>query len=130
MSFSWSFAQLGSIQIEVTGLKSESGQLGYRLYKGANGFPNDSSVCFRKGYLLITKPMVFRIDSLPYGEYALALLHDENLNYQLDLRFTQTPKESIGYSNNGTVSFGPPSYTQAKFYLQVPLKKVTIKMRH
>ncbi|NRB58640.1 MAG: DUF2141 domain-containing protein [Winogradskyella sp.] len=52
-------------------------------------------------------------DVLP-GEYAIMALHDENENNRMDFEQNGMPKESYGMSNNN-MSFGPPSYDDAKF---------------
>lgn len=48
------------------------------------------------------------------GEYAILVLHDENENNRMDFEPNGMPMESYGVSNNN-LSFGPPSYSEAKF---------------
>jgi len=40
------------------------------------------------------------VHNLPAGEYAVVVLHDENLNKQLDRNWLGKPKEQWGMSNN------------------------------
>lgn len=48
------------------------------------------------------------------GEYAVAMIHDENNNGKLDTSFIGIPTEGIGVSNNSRL-LGSPSYNYAKF---------------
>jgi len=51
------------------------------------------------------------------GQYALALVHDENGNGRLDT-FLGIPREGYGFSRNAPVRFGPPRFDDARFTLQ------------
>ncbi|WP_339815452.1 DUF2141 domain-containing protein [uncultured Imperialibacter sp.] len=52
-------------------------------------------------------------ENLPYGEYAVSVIHDENENGELDT-FLVIPTEPYGFSNNVMGKFGPPSFEQTK----------------
>ena len=52
------------------------------------------------------------IEDTPYGEYGIAIYHDENGNEELDKYFFGLPKEDYGFSNNETI---PPKWKNAKF---------------
>ena len=60
---------------------------------------------------------VYRIENVPYGEYALMVHLDENDNDRVDKNFIGIPKEPIGFSN-GYEPKGPPSYSRAAFVLR------------
>ena len=48
------------------------------------------------------------------GEYAIAMIHDENANGKLDTNFVGIPTEGLGVSNNPRLT-GAPGYDEAKF---------------
>ncbi len=48
------------------------------------------------------------------GEYAVAMIHDENGNGKLDTNFVGLPTEGLGVSNNPRL-IGTPSFDEAKF---------------
>ena len=52
---------------------------------------------------------------IPYGIYAVGVLHDENANGMLDKNFIGMPKEGTGASNDALGKMGPPSFQDAKF---------------
>jgi uncharacterized protein (DUF2141 family) len=53
-------------------------------------------------------------EGLPFGEYAVLAVHDENDNGQLDMT-GEIPDEGIGYSNTFDSPQGPPVYEESKF---------------
>ena len=57
---------------------------------------------------------VFVFEDVKPGTYAIMILHDENSNNRMDYRADGMPGESYGMSNN-PMSFGPPSFIDAKF---------------
>jgi uncharacterized protein (DUF2141 family) len=54
------------------------------------------------------------VPGLSPGEYAIAVIHDENANAKLDT-FAGIPKEGIGFSRNPRFTFGPPRFAAARF---------------
>ncbi len=53
-------------------------------------------------------------EGLPSGDYAIALIHDENGNNKLDT-FMGIPREGFGFSRNPAIRFGPPKFASARF---------------
>ena len=49
------------------------------------------------------------------GTYAVAIIHDENGNGDLDTGAFGIPTEDYGFSNNAKGMFGPPSFKETKF---------------
>jgi uncharacterized protein (DUF2141 family) len=74
----------------------------------------------------LTAQVVF--DKLPQGEYAVSLIHDENMNGKLDYNFFGMPVEGYGFSNNPPKGFGPPKYELTTFSLKELEHLVEIKV--
>lgn len=72
---------------------------------------------------------VARFKNLPAGEYAAAIVHDENANDRLD-KFIGIPKEGIGFSRNPSFSFGPPKFRNAVFTAQGGEVRETINLKY
>jgi uncharacterized protein (DUF2141 family) len=49
------------------------------------------------------------------GTYALAIIHDENMNGELDTNWLGVPTEGYGFSNNAKALLGTPSLSAASF---------------
>lgn len=67
-------------------------------------------------------------ESLPHGEYAIKVFHDENNNQDLDTGFLGIPIEDYGFSNNAKGAFGPPGYDEAKFIINTEKQIIHIHM--
>lgn len=57
---------------------------------------------------------VLHFDGLASGDYALALVHDENGNSRMDT-VMGIPREGFGFSRNPAIRFGPPKFGSASF---------------
>lgn len=52
---------------------------------------------------------------IPPGTYAIAVIHDENMNGKLDSSWLGIPKEGYGFSNNAKGVVGAPLFSAASF---------------
>ena len=70
----------------------------------------------------------FTLPGLPPGDYAVAVIHDENGNGRLDT-FAGIPREGYGFSRNAPVRFGPPRFAAARFPVGgvVTAERITIR---
>lgn len=126
---SYSFAQNNRLTIHVTGLQNFKGQVILDVFNKEKGFPmkTEYAILRKKVTIPTNGKVIFHVDDLQNGEYAFALIHDENSNEKLDLNFIGIPKEGAGASNNAKGMIGPPGYKNAKFSFNNSMK-VTINM--
>jgi uncharacterized protein (DUF2141 family) len=68
-------------------------------------------------------------DSLPHGNYAIAVYHDKNTNGELDTNLIGIPKEAYGFSNNARGKFGPASWEDAKFTVDSDNAAISIQIQ-
>lgn len=91
----------GKLHIKVTGLRNEEGHVRVVLFNSDEGFPGN----WRKAYRLSEEGIsngeaLVPFNEVPYGKYAVIILHDENDNDRLDVNeLTHLPKEGLGMSN-------------------------------
>ena len=71
----------------------------------------------------------FTLPALPRGQYALAVIHDENGNGRLDT-FAGIPREGYGFSRNAAVRFGPPRFAAARFSIDGAETAESVTMRY
>lgn len=120
---------MGSILIEVKGIEKMSGEIGILVFDQANGFPsNEEKAVLRKVVPVSDIEMLIELDELPYGEYAIALVHDVNANQKLDKNFWGVPSEPFGFSNVNKVYFGPPKFEEAKTTLSSKQQTIAINL--
>lgn len=124
------FAQAGGLHIEVTGLRNDKGKVLISIYNSAKGFPETvTDAVFKAAAKLKNGKAIFNIENVKPGDYAVAVLHDENENEKMDMRVIGLPKEGYGFSKNLMGIFGPPSFKKASFKFPGE-KQIIIKIRY
>lgn len=124
-------ADSGSILVRIEGANSNKGVVRISLFNTEGGFPSDS----KKAVKIISVPakkgtVQVQLDNLPTGTYAIALLHDENQNGQLDTNLVGYPKEGYGASNNNLPTFRAPNFKEAAFKLESEKQELVIRLRY
>ena len=76
------------------------------------------------------KTVTIRFSGVKPGDYAIALLHDENNNGKADRTLGMIPKEGYGFSRDAKVSFGPPKFGDAVFTHGSGRRALKITMRY
>lgn len=123
--------QSGTITVHITGLKNLEGKLGVSLYNSKRGFPGKHDQAFASVLKKIAgtaENVVF--EHLPYGSYAVSIMHDENNNGKLDTNFIGIPKEGVGVSNNPKIGMGGPKFNDSVFTLDTKELEVTVAMKY
>ena len=121
----------GRLVIELTNLRNNQGEIYLSLYSGPKGFPADVDVAVLNRQVLIQGvPFTIVISDLPYGEYAVSVLHDENRDGEMNTSMVGVPQEGFGFSGNPKTKMGPPEYEDTRFLLLVPEKKLSIVMTY
>ena len=106
----------GDLIVTVTNMENDKGQVRAVLFNGEEGFPDESEKAFRSiSVPAESSKTTFAFENVPYGEYALSLLHDENENGKMDTNLFGYPQEGYGVSNNITNMLGMPTYEKARF---------------
>lgn len=120
-------AEMGAITVVVKGLASDDGRVSAALFKSAKGWPNAAAKAVKVAIAPIKgKSATFVFDRVPYGQYAFAIVHDENVNGKMDYNIVGIPKEGYAFSNNAKGTFGPAKFKDAKFKLAGPKMSQTI----
>lgn len=131
ISFLYSFFSASyTINVRVSGFKSEKGQLYACLYNKADGFPSSSNSAFQCLKSKIIKDgTIISFKDIPEGNYAVAVIHDENLNQKLDENFMGIPKEGYGASNNKLPKMSAPKFEASKFLVDGN-KNISINLKY
>lgn len=74
--------------------------------------------------------VVIRFTDVKPGDYAIALLHDENNDGKANRALGMMPKEGFGFSRDAKVRMGPPKFGDAVFTHTSGEQQLTIKMRY
>lgn len=122
--------QTGSIRVHVVGLKKAEGLLRASLYNSKKGFPGEyENACANTGKTITATKEDLVFENIPYGEYAVSVMHDENSNGKLDMKsfiIFSIPKEGVGVSNNPKIGRGGPNYLDSVFSLNTKELEITV----
>ena len=120
-SFSFSTTVLAqhTLRVDISNIKSDKGTIMIALFKGQAGFPKDGSKAIKKTKVTIKdKKATIIFTDLPAGEYAFAILHDENGNNEMDSNMLGIPKEGYGFSTNYKPTMSAPAFDEADFKIE------------
>lgn len=105
------------IDVKILNIRNSTGTVACALFESPEGFPSE--------YLhSATNVMVIKIrksqarcnfQDIPPGTYAMAVIHDENMNGKLDTNWLGVPTEGYGFSNNAKGFLSAPSFSDAQF---------------
>ncbi len=105
------------IHVKILNIRNSTGTVACALFESAEGYPN-------RYMRFATNIMIIKIrkseascdfDDIPAGSYAMAVIHDENMNGELDTQWAGIPTEGYGFSNNPKALLGAPSFSAASF---------------
>ncbi len=106
-----SLAQL-TLTIEINDLRNNNGQIQFEL-------SNEQEVrVVALSRSISDKKCSIVIENLKPGKYSFKFFHDENKNEKLDTNMIGIPKEGFCFSNNPSMTFGPPAFDKTIFELK------------
>ncbi|HEY6965425.1 MAG TPA: DUF2141 domain-containing protein [Erythrobacter sp.] len=124
-------ARTGEVVITVTDLRSKKGVVRACMTTRADIFPKciKDPTAFRT-VVSANGKVEIRFTGVKPGNYAIALLHDENDNGKADRAMGMMPKEGYGFSRDAPVNMAPPKFKDAVMAIGEGISRVTIKMRY
>lgn len=113
--------------LKIEGFKKAKGEVRIAVFDSKESYTKDPvyAVVIPVEKLECT----WEVTDLPYGEYAIAVYHDVNVNGKLDTNFLGIPKERYGFSNNARGRFGPAKWKDAKFSVDGATTEATIRIK-
>lgn len=117
-----------TLTITVEGMDSSAGNLGILIFNGPKGWAEDRQAALKDISIPAQSPTQKVEVKLPAGNYAIALIHDLNVNHKLDKNFLGMPKEQWGMSNNPHATIKAPPIEKAMFTLDGD-KEVKIQLQ-
>lgn len=110
-------------------IRNSTGNIVCALFKSPEGFPKDF-LNFATNIMIIkirdSQASCYFTD-IPPGKYAMVIIHDENMNGELDTNWIGIPKEGFGFSNKAKALLSAPSFSASSF--QYDGQNIDMKMR-
>ena len=105
------FAQM-KLEVTVKGIKEVKGAIRVGLFSTEGDFLKKAA--YGEIVKVNGSEVTVVFSSIPSGDYALSVIHDENENGELDTNVIGIPKEGFAFGNNAMGAFGPPDFKEAK----------------
>jgi len=118
----------GTIILKVTGLRSEKGQVKIAVFNSSETWLGDHPA-YNATIDVDGQSVTWRLNDVPYGDYGIAVFHDENKNGKMDKNLLGIPLEPYGFSNNQRANFGAPKWEKSKFAVRNPTTEISIEVK-
>ena len=118
-----------TMKVKLKGVNYKvGGDMNIAIYNSEEGFLHVEHAVYLKKDKVVGEVQFFLIKEIPFGNYAIAVYHDENLDGRLNTNFMKIPSEGFGFSNNP--GFGKPSYSKSVFEFDTDNQQVIIEMNY
>jgi uncharacterized protein (DUF2141 family) len=121
---------VGRIEVCIENIRSSDGIVGVALFSTKKGFPDKNTMATVGRSVPAGKRCEVVFEDVPFGTYAVSVLHDENGNGKMDKGFLGIPKEGFGTSNNPEIKMGPPTFSDSSFNLESKGLTLNISMKY
>jgi len=125
-------ASCPGIHVQVLNIRNSTGTVDCALFDAPEGFPIEVLRSATNVMVIKVRHTQARCDfeDIPPGTYALAVIHDENMDGKLDTNWLGIPTEGYGFSNDPKSSFGAPSFAAASFAYDGRSLELTIGLKY
>lgn len=120
------------IHVEILNIESSTGAVACALFESPAGFPTEflqSATNIMMRNMRDTQARCNFLD-IPPGTYALAVVHDENMDGKLNTNFLGVPTEGYGFSSGAKASMSAPSFEAASFSYDGQNLDLTIRLHY
>ena len=120
------------IHVKILDIRNSTGAVACALFESPEGFPTEFLYSATNIMVIKIRDTQARCDfeDIAPGTYALAIIHDENMNGKLDTDWLGIPTEGYGFSNDATAALGAPSFSAASFPYDGRTLDLTISLNY
>ncbi|MES2619765.1 MAG: DUF2141 domain-containing protein [Bacteroidota bacterium] len=116
------------LTVNVTNLKSPDAPVEISVYGTKDKFPEKDGQMKKYRFKPVNGKLEAKLDSIPYGEFAIALYQDENNDGEIDKNALGIPTERYGFSNNFKPLVKAPSFKNCKFEYTAKANTIDVKL--
>lgn len=105
------------IHVKILDIRNSVGTVACALFESPEGFPTEFLLSATNIAMIKIRDTQARCDFLdiPAGTYALAVVHDENMDGKLATNWLGIPTEGYGFSSGAKATMSAPSFEAARF---------------
>jgi uncharacterized protein (DUF2141 family) len=120
-----------NIEVSISNIRNNKGNIVLAIFTNQQQFANEKPIkeeIFDKSSV---KNGVMKVKfNLPLGNYAIALLDDEDKNGDMKYNFLGAPLEGFGFSNYVSSGLSKPKYSDFNFDVKKGKNKIDIQVRY
>ena len=120
------------IHVKILNIRNSTGTVDCALFDSPDGFPENALRSAK--YVMVLKIQEAQatcdFENISSGTYALAVIHDQNMNGKLDTNIFGIPTEGYGFSNGAKALLHAPSFSAASFHYDGGSLDLTIRLHY
>ena len=120
-------SETAELTIKIVGIESDEGRMNIAVFNSEESWMETR--LYENALDIEERACSWTIEEVPYGEYGVAVYHDENGNGKHDKNFLGIPKEPYGFSNNARGKTGPPGWEKTRFSISDPTLEIEIEVK-
>lgn len=120
------------IHAKILDIRNSTGSVACALFESPVGFPNDFLQSATNIVMVKIRDTKVRCNflNIPPGTYALAVIHDENMDGKLGTNWLGVPTEGYAFSSGAEASMSAPSFEAASFSYSGENLDLTIQLNY
>jgi len=121
-----------TITVKIDGFKGTEGVALVVLYENSESWLKVSKAAQVVHAKITGSALTVELKGVKPGSYAVSVIHDENKNDELDMRWLPypKPKEGSGSSGEADSSKGPPKWETSKFDVPAAGKTINVAVKY
>lgn len=123
-------APAADLVVDVTGLRSDAGDVHVAIYKTPESFPKGDGMLAERVVPAAAGAVRVTFADVAAGRYAIATFHDENANHDFDQGLFGIPLEGFAFSNGATAFLSAPDFAEAAFTVGAAGARIVIPMSY
>jgi len=120
------------IHVNILDIRNNEGVVACALFETSEGFPREFLRHAETIMIIKVRDTEARCNfqDIPEGRYALTVIHDEDMNGEMETNWLGIPKEGYGFSNDVTAGMSAPSFEDASFVYDGRTLDMTISLNY
>ena len=120
-----------NLTVRVEGISKAVGMIGVSLFNSPKGYPTRIEHAYESQWIELEVGQTSidgEFEGIPFGKYAVSVVHDENGNKRLDMGPMGFPTEGVGFSNGQKIVMSVPKFSNSTISLTEMSQNIVIKL--
>ncbi len=119
----------GVLTIEIDNIQKAEGTIWVGIYNSETNFLIKEKAILEEIKINQAGTQTIDIPGLKYGQYAVAIFHDENNNGEMDRNLLGIPSEPFAFSKTPKSKWRLPRFDEVKFSFSHPRQKLSAHLK-